>query len=103
MNFRDRIARWLSPRLARKEDRYDRMVVFAGQDVQWIKAEFPHVAAAVQRILDNDYNHWRAIDEEPVGKVGHGDIAGFREWLRAERVLGFAVAAWAYERADTLS
>lgn len=88
MTLRDRIARWLSPNLARKEDRYDRLIVHAHNDVKWINAEFPHVAAAVQRILDNDHDHWRGFEERPVGAVGHGDISHFREWLRNERNAG---------------
>lgn len=82
--LRTRIARWLSPELAKKESRYERLISQM-QDEFWWLGEFPDAADTIRHLLDGHRNYCRAIGEPPYGNLPD-DISGFREHLRARRL-----------------
>lgn len=83
--LRSRIARWLSPDLAKTEDRYERLISQMVDEFHWLSGEFPDAADTIRHLLDSHRNYCRAIGEAPYGKLPD-DISGFREYLRARRI-----------------
>lgn len=80
-----RIARWLSPALAEKADRYESLIGRMGNDYWWL-GEFPDAVDTVRHYLDSEHNRWRAIGEPAQGFLPD-DISSFREYLRRRAAL----------------
>lgn len=81
----ENLKRWLAERLcpdmARNESRYYRLYGQITTVYRWCDGE----AAAVARwLVEGDANHWRELDEKPIGDLPP-DIQAFREYLHKRR------------------
>lgn len=83
MKFLERLAKYLAPEIAHKAQRYDKIISDLRNDVHWL-CEFPQAQAAMQRIIDNDYNYWRPLDAPAQGAYFAYDISDFRTILERE-------------------
>lgn len=81
MSIRTKIARWLSPELARSADRYFFLRTQVDDSHQWLSA-YPDVRDTLQRLLELDRDHWRRLDEPASGTLP-SEIWRFREILVA--------------------
>lgn len=83
MTFREKIARWISPSLARQADKFHYLWHQADDCHRWL-SEFTDVALAAQWLKERDRDHWRALEEPATGKLP-SSIIEFREFLRSRR------------------
>jgi hypothetical protein len=77
--LRRRIAAWLDPEMARKADRYDRLVLWI-DDRHWL-TKFPDAYDAMTRLAEMNRDYWRPIEAPATGTLPH-DMHEFRERLR---------------------
>lgn len=82
MNFRERVARWLSPSLARRADRYWWLASEIELCARWL-AEFKDVSKTLQHLQESDHDYWREAGSPRIGVMPH-DISEFRDLLRRE-------------------
>lgn len=83
MSFRESIARWISPNLARQADRFHYLWHQADDCHRWL-SEFQDVSYAMQWLKERDRDHWREIDTPASGKLP-SNIVNFREFLRSHQ------------------
>jgi len=82
----ENLKRWLAgvlcPEMARNANQYFRLYGQITTVYRWCDGEAADVA---QWLVEGDTNHWRSLDEKPIG-VLPSDIQAFREYLRNRRV-----------------
>jgi|GEM_PF-6717542 hypothetical protein len=81
--------RWIARRLAPEEfltaERYRKLRGDIADDRWWLASDFPEIAAFCERLLANDVNHWRGLDDEYLSSPWRSEISAFREQLRAAK------------------
>lgn len=82
--FRTWLARKLSPELARKEYRLDRIISGLRYEKRWLNPEFPDAYDTMQRVLENDADESRPLGSPDIGKLPW-NIEDFREYLRRRK------------------
>lgn len=81
MSIRETLARWLSPSLAVRADRYWRLCQEIEESRHWL-SEFKDVSCTLLRLQEMDRDHWRKLGE-PSRSTMPNDIQGFRQLLRS--------------------
>jgi hypothetical protein len=77
------LASRLDPEAALKARRYEFLRMELNDAHRWL-GEFYQIECFINWLRERDTDHWRRLDEKPVGKLPP-DISGFREFLRKER------------------
>jgi hypothetical protein len=83
MRLSEKIARWLSPDLARRADRHLWIMSQTDDVYRWCNGEARLVG---QWLIERDQDYWRPEGSKPIGKLPQG-ISNFREWLYRQRDL----------------
>lgn len=85
MTIRERIAAWLAPEMKHYADRHYEMTSAMRLEKWWFGKEFPDVRDAYERLLANDYNGSRCLNDTAMPLDVPWQIDKFREELRRRR------------------
>jgi hypothetical protein len=83
VSIAENIARWLSPDLAKRADRYTYLFYKVDDVSQWCDGE---ARRAARWCLEQDADHWRPLGAPTTGKLP-SQIRDFRDWLYSQRDL----------------
>lgn len=87
MDVKERIARWLSPKLAIESEAYRRVMMRLDETRWWLGSYAPEGASVAQYIIDDDDWYWTSrrpieADRLPWQAPAHvTGISSFRDWL----------------------
>lgn len=80
--IRKKIAEWLDPVAVKDAQKYRRLRYEIESDRWWLAYDFPEIKAFADRLLSNDQNYWRSIEDEYTPSRWRSEIDYFREQLR---------------------
>ena len=89
MGLRRTIAGWLCPELVAESDRLFRLRAHMSEKIRWLGHDYPMVEVVISRMIVDDTNWTRKIDEKPMtleypnlGGFWPPEISAFREKMR---------------------
>lgn len=80
VTIRERIARWISPDLGKRADRYRYLITEIQYCARWL-AEFEDVSKVLLHLQEEDVDYWRPPGTPGVATMPR-EISAFREMLR---------------------
>lgn len=86
MKLTERIARWVSPNLARDSEAYHRVMMRLDEARWWLGSYVPEGASVAQYIIDDDRWYWTSKRDHSQGLPWQAPpyvtgISSFRDWL----------------------